>query len=111
MNAGQRLKEIRERYQMTQAQLAAKLGVSEFTVCRYENGQIALSTKAIKKITAIFDTCPGYFLADGRCGLGRDLELIDVFRRADRLNDAQRALVKNTLHALLASLTESERDL
>lgn len=90
---------------MTQSQLAARLGVTEFTVCRYENGQITMPIEAVKRAAAVFDACPAYFLDDTRCGLGDDLEMIEIFRQADRLDPAQRQVVKETLRALLDSMT------
>ena len=92
---------------MTQAQLAEKLGVTGFTVCRYENGQIAMPIETIRRAALIFDSCPAYFLADHRCEFGRDQELVHLLRRADHLEEAQREVVKQTLRALLDSMTGS----
>lgn len=108
MQSGQRLRELRLARKMTQAQLARELGVTEFTVCRYENGQIGMPTEAIKRAAALFDACPAYFLADAGCTFGRDRELVEIFRRADRLPDGPRAVIKRTLSALLDSLPDKQ---
>ena len=89
---------------MTQAQLARKLGVTEFTVCRYENGRIAMPAAIIRRAAMIFEACPAYFLDETLCTLGADLELLDLFHRAERLGEEQRNTIKRTLHALLDSL-------
>ena len=91
---------------MTQAQLARELGVSEFTVCRYENGRLKMSAEAIRRAAAVFDACPVYFLEGTRCSLGSDAELVELFRRAERLEAGQRETIKRTLKALLDSLAE-----
>ncbi|MGE5528493.1 MAG: helix-turn-helix transcriptional regulator [Patescibacteria group bacterium] len=104
MEPGKRLRRLRQRKGMTQADLAALLGVTEFTVCRYENGRIAMPIEAIRKAAEVFDACPAFFLDDAGCELGRDAELVDLMRRADRLDDQGRELVKKTLRALLDSL-------
>ena len=75
---------------MTQAQLARELGVSEFTVCRYENGRLKMSAEAIRRAAAVFDACPVYFLEGTRCTLGSDAELVELFRRAERLEEQRR---------------------
>ncbi|MGQ9780269.1 MAG: helix-turn-helix transcriptional regulator [Bacillota bacterium] len=100
---GQILRKLRQEKKMTQAQLARELGVSEFTVCRYETGRLKMSAEAIRKAAAVFDACPVYFLEGTHCTLGADAELVDLFRRADRLAPAQRETVKRTLKALLDS--------
>jgi len=96
---------------MTQAQLARELGVTEFTVCRYENGRIDMPPTAIKRAAAVFDACPAYFLDETGCTFGRDRELVEIMRRADRLPAESREVVKRTLRALLASLPEAKDDL
>lgn len=100
------LRKLRQEQKMTQAQLGEILGVTEFTVCRYENGQISMPVGAIRRAAAVFDACPAYFVDDTRCTLGQDWELVELFRRADRLSVAQRETVKLTLRALLDSLSE-----
>ncbi len=106
MEAGQRLRSLRQQHKMTQGQLAEKLSVTEFTVCRYENGRITMPVEAIKRAAAVFDVCPSYFVDDTRCALGQDPELVDIFRRADRLGEGPREVVKRTLRALLDSFPE-----
>ena len=108
MQPGQRLRSLRQQHRLTQGQLAERLGVTEYTVCRYENGQITMPIEAIKRAAAVFDACPAYFLDDVGCKLGQDHELVEVFRWADRLDHAQRDVVKRTLRALLTSMTENK---
>ena len=104
MQSGQRLRELRLERKMTQAQLARELGVTEFTVCRYENGRIDMSPEAIRRAAAVFDACPVYFLDDAGCTFGQDRELVEIFRRADRLPAGARKTIKHTLRALMESL-------
>ena len=104
MTPGEILRKLRQAKRMTQAQLARELGVSEFTVCRYETGRLKMSAETIRKAAAVFDACPVYFLEGTHCLFGTDAELVDLLRRADRLPQAQRETVKRTLRALLDSL-------
>ena len=58
MNAektGLLIKELRTQKNMTQAQLAEKLGVSKVTVSRYENGNDNFSLKKLCEICAALD--------------------------------------------------------
>lgn len=108
MHSGQRLRSLRQQHRLTQGQLAEKLGVTEFTVCRYENGQITMPIEAIKRAAAVFGACPAYFLDESGCQLGQDQELIEVFRWVDRLDQAKRDVVIRTLRALLTSMAEND---
>ena len=104
MESGKRLRALRRENNMTQAQLAEKLGVTEFTVCRYENGRIAMPIEAIKKAAAVFDACPAYFIGGVDCKVLADQDLMAVFLRAEKLDAAKRTLIKQTVKAMLDSL-------
>ncbi len=61
--AGARLKELRLSKNMTQTELAEKLGVTHPTIVRYEKGDVgAMKTSVISKLATIFDVSPIYIL-------------------------------------------------
>jgi len=61
--AGIRLKELRLSKNMTQTELAEKLGVTHPTIVRYEKGDVgAMKTSIISKLANIFDVSPIYIL-------------------------------------------------
>ena len=59
---GTRLKELRERKDMTQAQLAEALGVSQQAVGKWERETASPNDETLKKIAALFFTTTDYLL-------------------------------------------------
>lgn len=53
---GERIRMFRKMSNMTQAQLAEKIGVSRVTVTQYENGSITPPLKMIEKLEDALDT-------------------------------------------------------
>lgn len=70
--AGKRLKELRLSANMTQNELASKLGVTHPTIVRYEKGDVgSMKTSIISKLATIFDVSPVYIL-------GMDYQEMDI---------------------------------
>lgn len=70
--AGKRLKELRLSANMTQSELANKLGVTHPTIVRYEKGDVgSMKTSIISKLATIFDVSPIYIL-------GLDYQEMDI---------------------------------
>jgi transcriptional regulator with XRE-family HTH domain len=61
---GARLKELRNRSNLTQMQLAEKLGVANDTVSRWERGVLLISRESLMSIAAIFNTTISYLLGE-----------------------------------------------
>ena len=59
---GERLKELREASQMSQAQLARNLGTNQQSFCRYETEQIEPNIEMIIKICDFFKVSADYLL-------------------------------------------------
>ena len=59
---GERIRELRKSVNMTQAQLAARLGVGQKDVSRYELEQHEPSIATILKLCEIFDVSADYLL-------------------------------------------------
>lgn len=56
---GSILKSIREAKNITQSEVAAKLGVTKMTISHYESGERSLSTKNLKKYCEALDVSIG----------------------------------------------------
>lgn len=70
--AGKRLKELRLSANMTQSELANKLGVTHPTIVRYEKGDVgSMKTSIISKLATIFNVSPVYIL-------GMDYQEMDI---------------------------------
>lgn len=59
---GERIKEIRENAQMTQAQMALILGTNQQSISRYEKEQIEPNIEMIVRICKKFDVTADYLL-------------------------------------------------
>ena len=59
MNTGEKIKELRELYGMTQEELAEKLGLKKAAVNKYETGRVVnLKRSTIEKLCEIFNITP-----------------------------------------------------
>ena len=63
MSKGEKIKELRETFEMTQEQLANKLGTTKQTIFKYENGIVTnIPSDKIEKMANIFRVTPSYIL-------------------------------------------------
>lgn len=59
---GERIRELRSAYKMSQVQLADKLGVSKQSISNWENGNIMPSIEMLLKIAELFSVTTDYLL-------------------------------------------------
>ena len=72
IEAGKRLRDLRKLHNMTQSDVAKKLGVTHPTIVRYEKGDVgSMKTTVISQLAEIFHVSPLYVL-------GMDLEDFDI---------------------------------
>ena len=85
MEAKEILKELRQKHDMTQDQLAEKLAVTRQAVSRWENGESVPNPETLKQLSALFDISINRLLGDPRklicqcCGMPLDSD--DVISR------------------------------
>lgn len=93
-----RIKELRTRAGLRQADLAIKLNTNQQTIGRYETGSRGLDVETIYKLCDIFEVSADYLLCrsqqPGSPITDEEWEIIEAFRNADE--DA-RAMVKLAL--------------
>lgn len=58
---GQRIRQLRKDRNLTQAELAARVGVQQSDLCRMETGEYKVSLEALFKILKIFEMNVGEF--------------------------------------------------
>lgn len=75
----ERLKELRIESNMTQSELANKLGVTPATISKYEKGQIVVAADIIIKYSKVFNVTPDYILGstNDKHEIVEDVELSD----------------------------------
>lgn len=59
-----RIKELREQMNMSQADLAKRIGVSQVCLSRYETGERRPSYTVLKAIARVFDCSLDYLLSE-----------------------------------------------
>lgn len=70
MPIGDRIKDLRIAHNMTQTDLADKIGTTKQNVSRYEKGEIKdIPMKQLQKIADVFDTTPAFLLFGRNSGL------------------------------------------
>lgn len=62
VNFGEKLKKLRTGQNLTQQQLAARLGVQKSVVSYYESGERSPSTDVLIKLASVFHTTVDYLL-------------------------------------------------
>lgn len=103
-STGQRLKQLRNRLQLTQAEVAAQLGVHRSLVAQYEGGYLRLNADLIIRLAAILKTSPNELLGSEPLKSERPIRNRALFRRfkeVDRLPAADQKVLARFLDALL----------
>jgi len=59
---GDRLKKARKKSRLTQKQAAAKLGIDDTTISKYENGKSEPDLQTIERLATLYNTPMEYFI-------------------------------------------------
>lgn len=103
---GQKLRELRENYDLSQGQVAAALNIDRSTYTNYELDKTRPSLELLVKLSHIFNVPRDTFLPDD--SEGDEIPLRDIVRpnsMAQSLNKEERGLV-----ALFRSLNREKKD-
>ncbi len=65
MTTGQKIKLLRERERMSQAELGERLGVKRAAINKYEKDTVNIPLKNIERLSGIFDVSPQYLVGWG----------------------------------------------
>ncbi|EGK10197.1 MAG: helix-turn-helix transcriptional regulator [Firmicutes bacterium] len=85
MSFGQRLKELRKKRKITQAELAKVLGVDNTTISKWESNTYEPEMTAIKEIADFFNVSADYLL--GRTNVPSQFETEAAHRTDDPMDD------------------------
>lgn len=79
---GEKIRELRKSRSLTQAELAAKIGVQQSDLCRMETGEYKVSLDTLFRILAIFGLDIGEFFQErARTRDGGEEEMLRRWRR------------------------------
>ncbi len=82
---GSRIRSLRKDRALTQADLAARIGIQQSDLCRMENGEYKVSLETLFKILSIFEMNIGDFFHEEIAGSAKDLDT-DLLRLYQRLS-------------------------
>ena len=82
---GAKIRQLRKENNMTQSELAQKIGVQQSDLCRMENGEYKVSLETLFTILLLFDTnILEFFQDEKRAGLSADeCEILKLYRALD----------------------------
>lgn len=106
MTFAERLKELRKRKNISQADLANMIQVHFTQVSRYERGETKPNAEAMTKLAKALDTTVDYLMNgstdDVAIEAGLDKELIGRFKQVKDLNPEDKKTVLSLLDAFIA---------
>ena len=81
---GEKIRELRKSRSLTQAELAARIGVQQSDLCRMETGEYKVGLDTLFRILAIFVMNIGeFFHESSRDAAGEELEILGLWRTLD----------------------------
>jgi len=83
---GSKIRHLRKEHQLTQSELARRIGVQQSDLCRMENGEYKVSLDTLFKILGVFGMDIGEFFRDQfgqQVSTDHDQELLRLFHRLD----------------------------
>jgi transcriptional regulator with XRE-family HTH domain len=83
---GSRIRALRKDRDLTQADLAARIGIQQSDLCRMENGEYKVSLDTLFKILGVFGIDIGEFFREDPATAGpadREREVLRLFGRLD----------------------------
>lgn len=90
-----KLKILRAEYDLTQAQVAQKLGISQQTYSKYESKDTVIDSETITKICALYGVSADYLL-----GIERSSEEVNVRKTSALMEDDIDVIVQQVLTKL-----------
>jgi transcriptional regulator with XRE-family HTH domain len=99
------LKKFRMEKEMTQGQLAQRLGIHANHISRYERGESSPSAEVLKQFAEALDVSTDQLLFGDRKSYAldsiKDLELIKMVKRLEDLDEKQKETVKDLIACYL----------
>ena len=84
---GDRIKHLRKSNNLTQKELAERIGISRSTLAGYETNQIEPSLNVVFKISSEFGVRPSYFLRTMCVEFPKESDNVDIISKLDELMD------------------------
>jgi len=102
---GQRIKELRTKLNMTQSDLALKVGMTYVQIGRYEKRGAMPSADVLKKLAEALNTTADYLTIGSSDNVAaeqlKDKELLTLFRAVEQMESSDKSMIKTFLDALV----------
>jgi transcriptional regulator with XRE-family HTH domain len=102
---GQRIKELRTKLNMTQTDLAQKVGMTYVQIGRYEKRGAMPSADVLKKLADALNTTADFLTIGSSDNVAaeqlRDKELLNLFRAVEQMENNDKTMIKTFLDALV----------
>lgn len=107
---GMRLQEIRKRRQMSQVEVAQRLGIHPSLVSQYERGYLRLHGALLVRMAEVLKTTPDEILAVKEIRSNGDEHVIDRrflrrLKKVDKLSTHDKKLLLGTIDAFLSKVS------
>jgi transcriptional regulator with XRE-family HTH domain len=101
MTVGERIKELRKGLDLTQQQLADKVGITYIQIGRYETGKSNASADVLQKVAEALGTTTDFLMSGGNAQQLSDKELLQQFKEVELLPNEDKYLIKTFIDAFL----------
>lgn len=105
MTIGERIKQLRQQRDWSQAQLSKKLNVHQKQISGYERGIHSPSIELLVRMAELFNVSLDYIAFDNREEKNiipiADRELMEVVQQIDQLSEQDRATIKAVLNTFI----------
>ena len=101
MTVGERIKQLRKEAELTQQQLADKVGVTYIQIGRYETGKSNASADVLQKVAETLGTTTDFLMSGGNAQQLSDKELLQQFKEVELLPSEDKHLIKTFIDAFL----------
>ena len=91
MFVGSKIRQLRKERDLTQAELASRIGVQQSDLCRMENGEYKVSLDTLFRILAVFGIEIGDFFREDVPVVGPSEIEQEILRLVQRLDETARA--------------------
>jgi len=101
MDVGKRIKELRKEQQLTQQQLAEKVGITYVQIGRYETGKSNASADVLQKVAGALGTTTDFLMSGGNAEQLTDKELLQQFKEVELMEKEDKNTIKTLIDAFL----------
>jgi len=102
---GKRIQDERKKLNLTQAQLADKVGISHTQMARYEIKEVQPPADVLNRLAGLFDVSIDYLVNGNKSDKVeqtlKDAELIKQFKQLDKLPEEEKKSILKVVSALI----------